>query len=135
MPDQKFTCPNCGKKIDNWLVYCEFCGQVLQVEERKKIQSTVLPVKSNVIVKDIPATETSEAKKVVIVPKQDEFESKDTIEQRKWYKPLKRNRPWYHPLEWFFWIGWGFYVFLRFMYIETIRYFKWCCCWGRPDDL
>ncbi|MBN1328781.1 MAG: hypothetical protein JXA54_04845 [Candidatus Heimdallarchaeota archaeon] len=135
MSEQKTTCPNCGKKIDNWLVYCEFCGQVLQPEEKKKLQADTLSVRSNVRVDYIPATETSEAKKVIIVPKLDESDSKDVAKQRKWYKPLKRKRPWYHPFEWFFWIGWGFYVLFKFMYIEAIRYFKWCCCWGRPDDL
>ena len=59
----------------------------------------------------------------------------ETKGREKWYTPPKRERPAYHPLEWFFWIGWGLYVFFRFLGREIVRYFKWCCYWGPPDEL
>ncbi|MHA1212146.1 MAG: hypothetical protein ACTSSH_06775, partial [Candidatus Heimdallarchaeota archaeon] len=79
-------------------------------------------------VKDIPSDGTSEAKRVVIVPRAEDHQD------RKWYRPLKRKRPWYNPLEWFFWIGWSFYVIFRVIAVETRRYLKWCVCWGRPEE-
>lgn len=36
--------------------------------------------------------------------------------KRPWYKPPVRTRSAKHPSEWFFWTGWGLYVFLRFLF-------------------
>ena len=36
--------------------------------------------------------------------------------KRPWYKPPKRTKSAKHPSEWFFWTGWGLYVFLRFIF-------------------
>jgi hypothetical protein len=62
--------------------------------------------------------------------------------KKKWYKPPKRERPAFHPIEWFFWIGWTFYVFFGFIWVglkfilrEIGYYFLWCCYWGPPRDI
>ncbi|NHJ84760.1 MAG: hypothetical protein FK734_04815 [Asgard group archaeon] len=140
MSKEKIPCPNCGKKIESWLVYCEFCGQSLQPKEGSTKTPTV-HIKSNVTVKTIPATETTEGKKVVIVPKQKQKRKRWSI-PKDWYKPKPRKRPWYHPLELLFWIGWGLVVFfgciglvLWWLLKEIGRYIKWLCYWGPPDDL
>ncbi|MFW9924994.1 MAG: hypothetical protein ACFFDW_17100, partial [Candidatus Thorarchaeota archaeon] len=70
-------------------------------------------------------------------------EKKETkIEKEKWYKPPKRERSAFHPLEWFFWIGWGFYVLFRSIGMvlwiilrEIYYYLTWCCCWGPPREI
>ncbi|MGC9779244.1 MAG: zinc ribbon domain-containing protein [Candidatus Heimdallarchaeota archaeon] len=124
MDNKKIQCPNCGKKIDSWFVYCEYCGNALQPESIKK-QIPSSTIKSNVEIRKIPATETTEAKQVIIIPTQKE-------KKHKWYTPPKRKRPGYHPLEWFFWIGWGIYVAFRFLIIAFFNYIKWCCWWGPP---
>ncbi|NHJ39692.1 MAG: hypothetical protein FK731_06630 [Asgard group archaeon] len=123
----KKKCPNCGKKIDDYLIYCEFCGQILQTN-KTKVNKVSSQVKSNVTIKKTSPTKEADGKIIVEVPKQKE-------KKLKWYTKPKRKRPWYHPLELFFWIGWGLYVFFRLIGTEILRYFKWCCYWGRPDDL
>ncbi len=122
MDNKKIRCPNCGKKIDSWFVYCEYCGNALQPKSIKK-QTPSSTIKSNVEIRKIPATETTEAKQVIVVPAQ-------KAEKYKWYAPPKRKRPGYHPLEWFFWIGWGIYVTFRFLFIVFFDYIKWCCWWA-----
>jgi hypothetical protein len=122
----KKKCPNCGKKIDDYLIYCEFCGQILHTDKAKTSKITT-QVKSNVIIKETSPTEESDGNIIVEVPKPKE-------KKLKWYTPPKRERPWYHPIEFFFWIGWGFYIFFRLIGQEIFRYFKWCCCWGKPDE-
>lgn len=124
--DSKNQCPNCGKKIESWFVYCEFCGNTMKPESiDKKPPSSTL--KSNVQIEKIPATESSNSKQVITVPVQKQ-------EKYKWYTPPKRKRPWYHPLELFFWLGWGLYVILRLLIVEFLMFIKWCCWWGPPSS-
>lgn len=116
------TCPNCGKKIEEFVVYCGFCGEVIQKEKKKANKVNINP-KTGEIISTTPDTITIKAN------------DKEIQKDRPWYKPLKRKRAWYNPIEWFFWIGWSLYVVFRFLLIEIFRYLKWCVCWGRPDEL
>ena len=128
MTAAKIRCPNCGKKIESWLIYCEFCGHLLDKKKVPKIRTPTSNLKSNVIVSSSTVDPvTGEKKLIVKVSEQKE-------QKTKWYKPPKRERPGYHPLEWFFWIGWGLYVFFRFLGQGIIRYFKWCCYWGPAKE-
>ncbi|MCF2142941.1 MAG: hypothetical protein K9W42_04505 [Candidatus Heimdallarchaeota archaeon] len=123
---KKIICPNCYRENDEWSVYCNFCGQRLkdnssEQKQDKEPSSSLTPTKTQIKTEPFPT-------KTVIVRKKG-------YEEKAWWKPTKRKRPWYHPLEWFFWLGWGVYIFLRFLFVEIFRYFKWCVCWGPPDDL
>ncbi|NPE06721.1 MAG: hypothetical protein GNW80_00435 [Asgard group archaeon] len=128
MAATKIKCPNCGKKIENWLVYCEFCGHLLDKKKAPKISTPTSNLKSNVAVSSSTIDPVTGEKKLIVKV------SEQKKQKVKWYTPPKRERPAYHPLEWFFWIGWGLYVFFRFLVKETIRYFKWCCYWGPSKD-
>ncbi|MHA1123173.1 MAG: hypothetical protein ACTSQ3_06085 [Candidatus Heimdallarchaeota archaeon] len=128
MAATKIKCPNCGKKIENWLVYCEFCGHLL---DEKRVATSGTPksnLKSNVAVSSSTIDPVTGEKKLIVKV------SEQKKQKVRWYTPPKRERPAYHPLEWFFWIGWGLYVFFRFLGKEMLRYFKWCCYWGPSKD-
>jgi len=63
-------------------------------------------------------------------------------EKKKWFKPPKRKRPAYHPLEWLFWIGWALFVFFGFIFVgiywllkEIFYYVLWICYWGPPREM
>jgi len=129
MVASKIRCPNCGKKIESWLVYCEFCGHLLDKEKAPKISKPKSNIKSNVVVSSSTVDPITGEKKLIVKA------SKQKEQKVKWYKPPKRERPSYHPLEWFFWIGWGLYVFFRYLGQAIVRYFKWCCYWGPPEEL
>jgi len=129
MAAAKIKCPNCGKKIENWLIYCEYCGHLLDKKRAPKIKTPTSDLKSNVAVSSSTTDPVTGEKKLLVKA------SEQKKQKVRWYTPPKRERPAYHPLEWFFWIGWGLYVFFRFLGKETIRYFKWCCYWGPSDDL
>ncbi len=124
----KIKCPNCGKKIEDWLVYCEFCGHLLDKKKAPKISSSTSNLKSNVAVSSSTIDPVTGEKKLIVKV------SEQKKQKVRWYTPPKRERPAYHPLEWFFWIGWGLYVFFRFLGKEMLRYFKWCCYWGPSKD-
>lgn len=125
-------CPICGKVAEKYDIYCGRCGSDLPKgnwDHREQIDS-------NPTYPDVSAKTTndysspSESSIIATVPKTDKQPQK-----KKWYKPPKRPRPAYHPLEWFFWIGWGLYVVLRVIGTEIKNYFTWCCCWGPPKEL
>lgn len=128
MAAKKIKCPNCGKKIENWLVYCEFCGHLLDKKKAPKISTPTSNLKSNVAVSSSTIDPVTGEKKLLVKV------SEQKKQKVRWYTPPKRERPAYHPLEWFFWIGWGLYVFFRFLGKEILRYFKWCCYWGPSKD-
>lgn len=128
MSTAKIKCPNCGKKIENWLVYCEYCGHLLDEKRATTTRTPTSTLKSNINVTSSTIDPVTGEKKLVVKT------SEKTRGGKKWYTPPKRERPGYHPLEWFFWIGWGFYVAFRFIGKEIFRYFKWCCYWGPPEE-
>ncbi|MBK5112035.1 MAG: hypothetical protein KGD59_03975 [Candidatus Heimdallarchaeota archaeon] len=129
MSTSKIKCPNCGKKIESWLVYCEFCGHLLDQARAPKIKAPTSNLKSNVTVASTTVDPVTGEKTLVVKA------SEQSRGGKKWNTPPKRERPAYHPIEWFFWIGWGLYVFFRYIGKEIVRYFKWCCCWGPPEEL
>ena len=118
----KVKCPNCGKNVEDFVVYCSYCGEVLK-KEKKKSSSIKIDSKTGEIISTTPETITIKVK-----------DGQKRTSDWPWYKPLKRKRPWYHPIEWLFWIGWSIYVVFRFLAVETFRYLKWCVCWGRPEE-
>ncbi len=129
MSESKINCPNCGKKIESWLVYCEFCGHLLNKDKAPHINKPASNMKSNINVTSTKIDPLTGERKLVVKA------SSEKKSGKKWYTPPKRERPAYHPIEWFFWIGWGFYVFFRFLGQEIVRYFRWCCYWGPPEEL
>jgi len=129
MSESRIKCPNCGKNIESWLVYCEFCGHLMDKSKASHTRKPTSTLKSNVDVTSTKVDPLTGERKLIVKA------SSEKKGGKKWYTPPKRERPGYHPLEWFFWIGWGFYVVFRFLGQEIIRYFKWCCYWGPPEEL
>lgn len=115
-------CPICGNENPKDNIYCGNCGSYIFEE------TTASSVSDNAIYAD----------EVTTKPKKTD----DKKTKKKWYKPPPRTRPAYHPLEWFFWIGWSFYVLIRFIGIaiwyiikEIGLFLMWCCWWGPPREL
>lgn len=44
------------------------------------------------------------------------YSSTSSTGEKKWYTPPKRTRSAKNPIEWFFWSGWGLYIFFRFLF-------------------
>jgi len=126
---EKIICPNCLKQNDKWSDYCSFCGQFLKKEEKTNEEKKRLAQQEQ-STNDAGVAVSAEPfpTKTVIVHQQ----AKD---DHPWWKPIKRKRRWYNPLEWLFWLGWGLYVIFRFLLVEVFRYLKWCVCWGHPEEL
>ncbi|MHA1124106.1 MAG: hypothetical protein ACTSSB_00315 [Candidatus Heimdallarchaeota archaeon] len=119
MTEETTKCEMCGVSPTIGDVYCNKCGNILPKENWDN------RVKDDPLGRDY----------------QIEYTSKQKV-KKKWYKPPKRTRPAFHPLECFFWIGWGFYVFFGFIFLaiwrvlkELVRYLLWCCYWGPPRDM
>jgi len=134
---KKIKCAICGTTADKGDLFCGKCGSDLPKEnwdKRVELKTTTETQKEDSYPKVSPKiaytsqTEPNQTIKVD-VPKT------PRRVRRKWYKPPKRPRPWYHPIEWFFWIGWGIYVFFRFIITEIIIFFVWACYWGPPREL
>lgn len=128
---KKIKCSICGKVAEDYDLFCGKCGSDLPKDNwdrREQIDcKQTYPVVSTNTTTDYSSP--SQSSTIVMVPK------KVKQPKKMWYKPPKRARPAYHPLEWFFWIGWGLYIILRFIGTETFNYFAWCCCWGAPREL
>jgi hypothetical protein len=119
---EEIKCEVCGETATIGDVYCNKCGNILPKENWDN------RIKHERLNQDFP-TEFTEIQH-------------DKVKKKKWYKPPKRKRPAYHPIEWFFWIGWGIYVFFGFIFVglkwlvkEMLRYLLWCCYWGPPREL
>lgn len=123
--NQTNICPVCGKANDKLDLYCGKCGSVLPKEnwDRREEKFNQSPSTPYTVVSETEDTQT------ILVPKTKEKEKK------KWWIQPQRLRPWYHPYEWFFWIGWGFYITFRFFLRELKYYCLWCCWWGPPRDV
>ena len=126
---QDGTCPNCGKKITKYDLFCDACRTDLPQENWDKRVA-------------VERRQTTQVTK--IETDEVEYIATKKEEDKKWYKPPedRKKRPAYHPLEWLFWIGWSFYVFFLFLgrvflwFLKEVKnYFIWCCYWGPPKDL
>ncbi len=128
---KKIKCSICGKLAEELDLFCGKCGSDLPKDNwdrREQIESKpTYPTVSTETTND--QSSPTKPSITVMVRKTDEKHRK------KWYSPPERSRPAYHPLEWFFWIGWGLYVILRFIGTETFYFFTWMCCWTAPREL
>ncbi len=129
---KKIKCSICGKLTEELDLFCGKCGSDLPKEnwdsrEQSDSIPKTFPVDTTKTEKDYPSD--SNGSITVMVPK------KGKRVKEKWYKPPKRDRPAYHPAEWFFYIGWGLYVIMRFIGTETYYYCSWMCCWKAPREL
>ncbi len=123
-------CINCGEKVKKTDIFCPFCGGDINKEQPStqdlKMDTTVCSTcyavnKASTVFCEscgnsidsfsssstgsygsTTSTTTDPTRKWYIPPK-----------RTKWYKPPKRTRSAKHPVEWFFWTGWGFYVLIR----------------------
>ncbi|NHJ47597.1 MAG: hypothetical protein FK733_07405 [Asgard group archaeon] len=102
---KKINCPNCAKKIDDFSVYCEFCGQVIQKDKVKK-QTVYSSTKTEIKPSPIPPISTPPS-------------SKETTE-----KPDK-DRKWYQ--RFFSWCGREITLYFKWLCC--------CNICRRPEDL
>ncbi|MHA1922711.1 MAG: hypothetical protein ACTSVP_06570 [Candidatus Heimdallarchaeota archaeon] len=120
---EDIKCEVCEETATPGDVYCNKCGNILSKENWDN------RIKHERLRQDLPTEFT-------------EIQQEKGREKKKWYKPPKRKRPAYYPIEWFFWIGWGFYVFFGFIFLalkwvmkEILKYVLWCCYWGPPSEM
>ena len=119
---EEIKCEVCGERPKPGDVYCNKCGNLVPKGNWD------MGIKHDRLGQDIPTEFTAiQAEKG---------------EKKKWYKPPKRERPAFHPIEWFFWIGWALFVFFGFIFVgikfvlkEIFRYVLWICYWGPPREL
>ncbi len=122
---EEIKCEVCGEATTNGDVYCNKCGNLLPKENWDN------RIKHDRLRDDIPQEFTTILQ-----------ENGEKRKKKKWYTPPKRERPAYHPIEWFFWIGWGLFVFFGFIFVginwvmkEILKYVLWCCYWGPPREM
>ncbi|NHJ38778.1 MAG: zinc ribbon domain-containing protein [Asgard group archaeon] len=92
---QDISCSNCGTLNKIGIQYCSNCGSIISTSQINNNFGAI-------------PTETTTYTYGSATPQ--------TTGKRPWYKPPERTKSAKHPSEWFFWTGWGLYVFLRFLF-------------------
>jgi RNA polymerase subunit RPABC4/transcription elongation factor Spt4 len=86
-------CPNCNRINNPKNQFCKFCGTTLS--QATSGQSSFGQQESY---------------------NYGSFSETSSTGERKWYSPPERQRSAKHPIEWFFWTGWGLYILIRFIF-------------------
>lgn len=136
------TCNNCGEQVKQEDVFCPFCGNPADKPQASSKVSD--PSSSASICATCGASNKQEAQFCESCGnslatassfsgsgsstqyQQDTSYGTQTTHtygtysaepsDRKWYTPPQRTRSARHPLEWFFWSGWGLYILIRFLF-------------------
>ena len=135
-------CPNCNEQVRDTDVFCTFCRHRLDFNQKDQSKpiGTILCQHCNVINKTVNSfcescgmpledksssyKESTDSYATTSYDSNSHQNSQQThtygsystyssSDDRKWYTPPKRSRSAKHPLEWFFWSGWGIYILLR----------------------
>ena len=129
----KIKCSVCGNEIDDTDQFCGKCGSNLPDKQWEKIAASEEP--TIIYVEPSPSRTAYDSQQRSASAITDSLPKVQKVKRKKWYTPPKRPRPAYHPIEWFFWLGWGIYIVLRFIITEILNFFIWACYWGPPREL
>lgn len=99
------VCSTCGDANKQGTKFCENCGNAIASSSSSSSVNYGTSTAS---------TSTSSTHQTTHTYGSYSTEPEDST--RKWYQPPKRTRSAKHPLEWFFWTGWGFYFLLRVVF-------------------
>jgi len=106
------SCPNCGAETKTEDVFCPFCGTAIPSGSSPSTESNF----SHQFDTSTPHSEESYS----YGSGSSGYYTENVEGTRKWYQPPKRQRSAKHPIEWFFWIGWGLYILLRIIFFVLI---------------
>ncbi len=95
-------CSTCGVTNKLGAQFCESCGNAVDISGSSSSTTRYGSTAS-------PTTESADQ----TTHTYGSYSSKPSDSSRKWYKPPKRTRSAKHPVEWFFWTGWGLYFLIR----------------------
>jgi hypothetical protein len=134
------TCPHCQQEIKPEDLFCPYCGKRTSVSPKADTKTSTIPRSyssdssthfcsgcGSVIEPGI--TYCRNCGQPVAKSMNSSADDQDVsysyghsgdgtyhTKESNWYSPPKRKRPAYHPIEWFFWSGWGLYILLRFVF-------------------
>jgi len=101
-PQGSITCESCGSANEPQNLHCANCGANIASSQ------PYAPPATNTGYTTIGSTPTSETHTYGA--------SSTASDDRPWYKPPHRERSAKRPREWFFWTGWGLYIFFRVLF-------------------
>ncbi|MEA2071044.1 MAG: zinc ribbon domain-containing protein [Asgard group archaeon] len=143
-------CPSCGESVEKDDIYCPYCGS--NTQERKSTKTSdhsgkyiTCPNCSSLnslndkfckncgqLIQDTAKQENSQ-ERFSNTQADSSFNTTNGSfhtdpNKRAWYKPPKRKRPAYHPLEWLFYFGWSIFLIFRalFCILEIVGMFVEC---------
>ncbi|MBD3190069.1 MAG: zinc-ribbon domain-containing protein [Candidatus Heimdallarchaeota archaeon] len=102
-----FVCAKCGAMNPSGTNYCRNCGESLA--DAQSVSSTRARTTSS-------STQGSTSSSSTRTYSYGSGGSVSSDEDRAWYQPPQRSRSAWHPVEWFFWSGWGLYILIRFIF-------------------
>ncbi len=110
------SCPSCGVALKTSDIFCPFCGTSISSSHSPSKSSFSDSEFSDQFASSTPSTEESYS----YGSGSSGYYTENVEGTRKWYQPPKRKRSAKHPIEWFFWIGWGLYIVLRIVFYILI---------------
>lgn len=108
------SCPNCGVSIKSDDAFCPFCGTT--TSQPSSDSSFPDSQYADQFASSSPSADESYS----YGSGSGGYYTESADSTKKWYKPPKRTRSAKHPVEWFFWIGWGLYILLRIVFYVLI---------------
>jgi hypothetical protein len=123
-------CPNCSGNLKQDDIFCPFCGvdtSKLEASETDSIHCSSCGSLNRLGIQycsscgsPISTPQGSSSYGLEPISESSTYTYGSATPQstgkRPWYKPPQRTKSAKHPSEWFFWTGWGLYVFLRFIF-------------------